>query len=156
MTPPTAHANCRKPREWSTWQLLAASVSRRQPPPGAHCSDRERSHASAAERGEFSSQIFTRWVYVPRLCDMTVAGKGGRPRKWRSDADRARAYRARKRGLTEPEPLADVSDDADQLVSAWRHIYDLGQLVDELRQRERSLRAECTSCAASWMLSGNG
>ena len=74
--------------------------------------------------------------------EWTVTGKGGRPRKWRSDADRARAYRARKRGLPEPPPLADESDDGDQLVVAWRHIDDLGQLVAEIRQRERSLRAE--------------
>lgn len=29
---------------------------------------------------------------------VTVPGKGGRPRKWRSDADRVRAYRARQAG----------------------------------------------------------
>jgi hypothetical protein len=44
---------------------------------------------------------------------MTVPGKGGRPRKWRSDADRVRAFRARHRGEEEPatfdEALVDFS-----------------------------------------------
>jgi chromosome segregation ATPase len=73
---------------------------------------------------------------------MTVAGKGGRPRKWRSDADRARAYRARQRGLTEPEELASVVDECDSLAVAWRHVDDLGSLVRELREPERALRSE--------------
>src|SRR5690242_7503544 len=40
-----------------------------------------------------------------QITRMTVPGKGGRPRKWLSDADRMRAYRARRRGESEPDTL---------------------------------------------------
>jgi len=54
-----------------------------------------------------------------RYCvPVTVAGKGGRPRKWRSDADRVRAYRARQRGDPEPSTLAQAFDDGDELARA--------------------------------------
>src|SRR5262245_14642630 len=72
---------------------------------------------------------------------MTIAGKGGRPRKWRSDADRARAYRARKRGEPEPPQVVDVVDESDELAAAWRHVDELGRLVREVRDRERALHA---------------
>ena len=58
------------------------------------------------------SQTITRRVHESlrfvTLTPMTVPGKGGRPRKWRSDADRVRAFRARERGDDEP-PTIDVS-----------------------------------------------
>ena len=56
---------------------------------------------------------------------MTVAGKGGRPRKWRSDTDRGRAYRARQRGDLEPAALSQIVDETDRLATAWRHIEEL-------------------------------
>jgi predicted transcriptional regulator len=49
---------------------------------------------------------------------MTVPGKGGRPRKWRSDADRVRAHRARQRGEDEPATLEQAFVDGDELARA--------------------------------------
>ena len=49
---------------------------------------------------------------------MTVPGKGGRPRKWLSNADRMRAYRARRRGEAEPETLDAALDAGDELAEA--------------------------------------
>jgi predicted RNase H-like nuclease (RuvC/YqgF family) len=73
---------------------------------------------------------------------MTIAGKGGRPRRWRSDADRVRAYRARQRGEPEPPQVTQISDEGDQLAAAWQEVQRLGHIIEELRHGERSLRAE--------------
>jgi hypothetical protein len=48
---------------------------------------------------------------------VTVPGKGGRPRKWRSDTDRQRAWRARADGRAEPPTLDQALNDGDEL--AW-------------------------------------
>lgn len=66
---------------------------------------------------------------------MTVPGKGGRPRKWRSDADRVRAFRARERGEQEPPTLETALLDGDELALA----------VD----RARRLQAELVDAIAS-------
>jgi chromosome segregation ATPase len=66
---------------------------------------------------------------------MTVPGKGGRPRKWRSDADRVRAFRARERGEQEPPTLETALGDSDELALA----------VD----RGRRLQAELVDAIAS-------
>lgn len=66
---------------------------------------------------------------------MTVPGKGGRPRKWRSDADRVRAFRARERGEQEPPTLDTALIDGDELALA----------VD----RARRLQAELVDAIAS-------
>src|SRR5262249_23470440 len=50
---------------------------------------------------------------------VTVPGRGGRPRKWRSDADRVRAYRARQRGAPEPPVLVVALDEGDELAAPW-------------------------------------
>jgi hypothetical protein len=52
---------------------------------------------------------------------MTVPGKGGRPRKWRSDADRVRAFRARERGDEEPATFEEALVDGDDLARAVEH-----------------------------------
>ena len=69
---------------------------------------------------------------------MTIPGKGGRPRKWRSDADRSRAYRARQRGEAEPATVEHAVVDGDELAQA-RH--DIEQLATTLANREAELRA---------------
>lgn len=73
---------------------------------------------------------------------MTVAGRGGRPRKWRSDADRVRAFRARQRGETEPPQVDAVVDESDELAVAWRRVDELGRRLDEERRTARALRTE--------------
>ncbi len=73
---------------------------------------------------------------------MTIPGKGGRPRKWRSDADRVRAYRARQRGDSEPPVLAVALDEGDELAAALEHGRELGQRLEKQRKVERSLRRE--------------
>lgn len=71
---------------------------------------------------------------------MTVPGKGGRPRKWRSDADRVRAYRARQRGEKEP-PTVDVVPSADEGVAvAWERVRELGETVEAQREELRAIR----------------
>jgi len=75
---------------------------------------------------------------------MTVPGKGGRPRKWRSDADRVRAYRARQQGVAEPSVLSVALDDGDDLALAWDTIRQLQtQLAGEtevLQRLQKELR----------------
>jgi hypothetical protein len=80
-------------------------------------------------------QVSLRFVTV---VPMTVPGKGGRPRKWRSDADRVRAYRARQQGVEEPRVLSVALDDGDDLARAWDTIRQLQkQLAGENEVRQR-------------------
>ena len=73
---------------------------------------------------------------------MTVPGKGGRPRKWRSDADRVRAYRARQTGIDEPPVLAQALDDGDELAQVWATVRDLGEQLDTANATTKQLRRE--------------
>lgn len=73
---------------------------------------------------------------------MTVPGKGGRPRKWRSDADRVRAYRARQAGLDEPPVLAKALDDGDELARVWAMVRDLGEQLDTANTTLKQVRRE--------------
>lgn len=61
---------------------------------------------------------------------MTVPGKGGRPRKWASDRDRQRAWRARQQGQPEPTQYREALDDGDLLAAA----------LAERRRAERDAR----------------
>ena len=101
---------------------------------------------SSLPEGRSTSHIFTRWVHVPSCSvtvdDVTVPGKGGRPRKWRSDADRVRAFRARQRGEVEPPALTVALDDGDELAAAWEQVRNLGQQLSAQRTLERSARRE--------------
>ena len=72
---------------------------------------------------------------------MTIPGKGGRPRKWRSDADRSRAYRARQRGEEEPTTIDQALDDGDELAEARREIERLSLALREGRIERSALRA---------------
>jgi hypothetical protein len=73
---------------------------------------------------------------------MTVPGKGGRPRKWRSDADRVRAYRARQTGVDEPPTLIEAFDDGDELARVWAKVRDLGEQLDQANATVKQLRRE--------------
>lgn len=73
---------------------------------------------------------------------MTVPGKGGRPRKWRSDADRVRAYRARQAGLDEPPVLTQALDDGDELARVWAMVRQLGEQLDTANTTIKGLRRE--------------
>jgi chromosome segregation ATPase len=70
---------------------------------------------------------------------MTVPGKGGRPRKWRSDADRVRAFRARERGEEEPATFEEALVDGD----------DLARAVERSRQFQAELVAALASLSES-------
>jgi len=76
---------------------------------------------------------------------VTVSGKGGRPRKWRTDADRVRAYRARQAGRPEPPELAQALDDGDELALALEQIRALKQELAAAAATERALRNEVRS-----------
>ena len=56
---------------------------------------------------------------------VTVPGKGGRPRLWRSDADRVRAHRARQRGEQEPVTFETALIEGDELARAIDHARQL-------------------------------
>ena len=87
------------------------------------------------------SQTITRSVYGTvafRYAGfVTVPGKGGRPRKWRSDADRVRAHRARQRGEQEPVTFEAALVDGDELARA----------VDHARQSQAELVAASEALA---------
>jgi len=72
---------------------------------------------------------------------VTIPGKGGRPRKWRSDADRSRAYRARQRGEVEPAEIQQALDDGDALAEARQVVAQLSRQLAENRLDVRVLRA---------------
>ena len=73
---------------------------------------------------------------------MTIPGKGGRPRKWRSDADRSRAYRARQRGEAEPVTVEHALVDGDELAFARHEIERLAMTLTNREVEMRALRAE--------------
>jgi hypothetical protein len=73
---------------------------------------------------------------------MTVPGKGGRPRKWRSDADRQRAWRNRQTGNPEPPTMVEALDDGDELARTWQMIRDLGQQLEAAKAKAKALRVE--------------
>ncbi len=73
---------------------------------------------------------------------MTVPGKGGRPRKWRSDADRVRAYRARQTGIDEPSTLVQTLDDGDELARVWAMVRELGEQLDDANTTLKQVRRE--------------
>jgi phage shock protein A len=74
---------------------------------------------------------------------MTVAGRGGRPRKWASDADRVRAFRARQRGEAEPLTFDQHVDDRTALGELVERIRTLEALITErddvLRSQDREI-----------------
>ncbi|MGB7880297.1 MAG: hypothetical protein WBL31_16150 [Ilumatobacteraceae bacterium] len=72
---------------------------------------------------------------------MTVPGKGGRPRKWRSDADRVRAFRARERGDDEPPTIEVARESGDEAAAAWDQVRQLGDTINALRAELKTTRA---------------
>ena len=94
----------------------------------------------------FSPHPCTKVLPVTSRCvtvrPMTVPGKGGRPRKWRSDADRVRAYRARQSGVEEPPTLVEAFDDGDELARTWQTIRELGEQLDTANTTIKQLRRE--------------
>ncbi len=88
---------------------------------------------------------------------MTVPGKGGRPRKWRSDAGPRPRYRARQTGSDEPPVLAQALDDGDELAQVWAMIRDLGEqlatanaTIKQLRRERDQTRRELASEQHRW------
>ena len=73
---------------------------------------------------------------------MTVPGKGGRPRKWASDADRVRAFRARGRGADEPATVTELLAIGDESAAAWAQARELAETVSGQRVTIRSLERE--------------
>ena len=73
---------------------------------------------------------------------VTVPGKGGRPRKWKSDADRVRAFRARQRGEAEPKTFEEIIDDGGEIAGLWTQLEELRQTVAEQSATIASLRSE--------------
>lgn len=71
---------------------------------------------------------------------MTIPGKGGRPRKWRSDADRIRAFRARQRGEDEPATVEVALEQGDEAAAAWERVQELGETIEALRVELKTSR----------------
>jgi chromosome segregation ATPase len=72
---------------------------------------------------------------------VTVAGKGGRPKKWKSDADRVRAYRARQRGEPEPPKLDQAVEQGDDVARLVARIEELERKVSGDRRVASALRS---------------
>ena len=79
---------------------------------------------------------------------MTVPGKGGRPRRWRSDTDRVRAYRARQCGVPEPPTVVEAAAGGDELALALETTRRLASELDDAERLVRSQRAELRASAA--------
>ena len=97
------------------------------------------------QTSQHPSQIITRLVdssvtfRYHRL--VTVVGKGGRPRKWRSDTDRVRAYRARQRGAEEPPTVDEALDGGDDAALAWNRVRELECALEDLRREAKLSKA---------------
>ena len=72
---------------------------------------------------------------------VTVVGKGGRPRKCRSDTDLVRAYRARQRGGEEPPTVDEALDAGDDAAFAWNRVRELETAVEALRRETKLSKA---------------
>ena len=95
---------------------------------------------------------------------MTVPGKGGRPRKWRSDTDRVRAFRARARGEDEPDTVDIALAAGDEAAVAWERVRTLGDELGVLRgelksalsaAREAERKSEADQTRFGWIESDN-
>ncbi|MCU1400565.1 MAG: hypothetical protein JWN62_3674, partial [Acidimicrobiales bacterium] len=73
---------------------------------------------------------------------VTVPGKGGRPRKWASDADRIRAFRARERGDEEPATVPELLAAGEENAAAWAQAHELAETVSRQRATIRALERE--------------
>ncbi len=80
---------------------------------------------------------------------VTVPGKGGRPRKWASDADRMRAFRARLNGTDEPATVEESIDQGTQSGRAWAQVRELNETVNEQRAIIQSLERVLKSARRS-------
>ena len=72
---------------------------------------------------------------------VTVPGKGGRPRKWRSDTDRVRAFRARQKGEDEPTTIDIALAEGDEAAGAWERVRELGEAIQEQRLEIKTLKS---------------
>ena len=107
-------------------------------PPVAHPMEYGLFHRVLPSWGTVSSRSVT-------ITLMTVAGKGGRPRKWRSDADRVRAFRARQRGDEEPPALDIAFQNGDDLAVALAHNGQLQASLAQVRRSEAKLGEDLRS-----------
>ena len=100
------------------------------------------------------------------ITPLTVPGKGGRPRKWRSDADRASAFRARARarGDDEPPTIEAARESSDEAAVAWDQVRQLGDTLNaleaELETTQAALRRavkelEREQVRSSWISQSN-
>lgn len=80
---------------------------------------------------------------------MTVPGKGGRPRKWRSDTDRVRAYRARQSGAHEPATVETAAADGDELALALERERRVAVELADARRAVRVLETDLARAEAS-------
>ena len=80
---------------------------------------------------------------------VTVPGKGGRPRKWRSDTERVRACRARQRGDAEPPTVEEAYSEGDELALAIRRHCELEAQLADARQQVRILEVELAAAEAT-------
>jgi chromosome segregation ATPase len=79
---------------------------------------------------------------------VTVPGKGGRPRKWRSDTDRVRAYRARQRGGDEPATVEAAAADGDELAVALERERCVAVELANARRAVRALETDLARAEA--------
>src|SRR4051794_10325102 len=80
---------------------------------------------------------------------VTVPGKGGRPRKWASDADRGRAFRARLSGGEEPATVEESIDRGGEDAAASARVRQLSETIDKQRDTMLSMERELRSTRRS-------
>ena len=73
---------------------------------------------------------------------VTVSGKGGRPRKWTSAADRQRAWRNRQLGQPEPATFIEALDRGDELAAAIAHSEALARQLEAAKDKAARLQAD--------------
>lgn len=73
---------------------------------------------------------------------VTVPGKGGRPRKWTSAADRQRAWRARQQGQPEPDTFTEALDRGDELAATIAAGEVLARQLEAAKAKAKALRLE--------------
>jgi len=144
-TPPSATQHS---RAGLNSRAIVADGARHAPPSSGRARivavpNRRHLHRDGCEPKSGFTEYYRRWTVASRFVtvdSMTVPGKGGRPRKWRSDADRVRAYRARRRGEQEPPTVDAVPTTADEGAAvAWERVRELGGTIAAQREELRTV-----------------
>lgn len=141
----SARGHCGRPKRPHPSRLRRAADHARRLPRACSATPHRIPHSAARVQGSGwlhrTSPRCTESSRFVTVAVVTVAGKGGRPKKWKSDADRVRAYRARQRGEAEPATLEQAVEPGDEFADHVARIAELEVKVASGRRAASQLTA---------------